>query len=940
MSNKYLCGNSLKKNATERLFKVSVITLLYLLFCCSASAQICGTSGIDGPSTNANPVNTYYPVPLNKDVTLSIGSTFIFLDPVPLDDPNYGNSYGKIGIRAGDLILIIQMQDAIINFENNNLYGAGNNKSGPDNLGGTGYTGLGFSGKYEYVIATNNLPLTGGTLTFKGANNGGTINEYNNSAATGNRGQRRFQIVRVPQYSNLVLTSNVTTPPYNGRAGGVIAFDVAGTMSFGGYKIDASERGFRGGYAPKLVGIGENLRDVYVGPSSINTSVGKGEGIAGTPRFMYDGFNQVDNGSDGLPGGSSGKGAPANAGGGGNNHNAGGGGGANGGDGGVGGDGWAGAGGTNPTPNGGRPGTKVPIDITRLIMGGGGGGGNANDALSGVIGGVGGGIVLINVERILGNGTILANGGNGKRGALGNSPDGAGGGGAGGTIFVRSLANSAGATLTLEANGGVGGNTANDKNNEHGPGGGAGGGMIYYNVPGAVVFTKVDFGKSGKADDGKGIPHGAADGKAGAVYGFSNAELPNHLKGGGKICYPELTVTLSEAKPGIPGSRNPGSTAVYTLTISNSPNGGNAGDVLANLNLPPGFTISSITANLTGNASGPLTPSFTQTGNVYSFGSYNISPGDQVIFTINVNIANTVSPGMHHTSAQATYLDPTRTFLNPDRRITPFQNALSGANTNYESGDQANVAGINYNGNLPTSVTEDVHINAKPKPNDLTLDVIECDDKAAGQLTATDPDEVHTPQNLVYSLEGTYDTTKGTLTLNADGTFLFLPATRFFGTITIKFRVTDRLGAYDIGTLIINQPKPLIYANPTIGNISCFGGSDGNIIIDAGGGVGTLTYSWTGPDSFSSTNKDISNLKAGTYYLKITDANNCSITEEYKITQPALITAAESHTVIDCNGGTSTVTLVANGGNGSYQYTFNGITNTTGIFANVTAGTY
>lgn len=147
MSNKYLCGNSLKKNATERLFKVSVITLLYLLFCCSASAQICGTSGIDGPSTNANPVNTYYPVPLNKDVTLSIGSTFIFLDPVPLDDPNYGNSYGKIGIRAGDLILIIQMQDAIINFENNNLYGAGNNKSGPDNLGGTGYTGLGFSGK-------------------------------------------------------------------------------------------------------------------------------------------------------------------------------------------------------------------------------------------------------------------------------------------------------------------------------------------------------------------------------------------------------------------------------------------------------------------------------------------------------------------------------------------------------------------------------------------------------------------------------------------------------------------------------------------------------------------------------------------------------------------------------------------------------------------------
>ena len=44
---------------------------------------------------------------------------------------------------------------------------------------------------------------------------------------------------------------------------------------------------------------------------------------------MWDGFSQVDNGAanEGLPGGSSGRGAPANAGGGGNDHNSGGGGG-------------------------------------------------------------------------------------------------------------------------------------------------------------------------------------------------------------------------------------------------------------------------------------------------------------------------------------------------------------------------------------------------------------------------------------------------------------------------------------------------------------------------------------------------------------------------------------------------------------------------------------
>jgi hypothetical protein len=34
------------------------------------------------------------------------------------------------------------------------------------------------TGIYEYVIATNNVPLTGGNLTFKGAGTGGVINSF------------------------------------------------------------------------------------------------------------------------------------------------------------------------------------------------------------------------------------------------------------------------------------------------------------------------------------------------------------------------------------------------------------------------------------------------------------------------------------------------------------------------------------------------------------------------------------------------------------------------------------------------------------------------------------------------------------------------------------------------------------------------------------------
>jgi hypothetical protein len=142
-----------------------------------------------------------------------------------------------------------------------------------------------------------------------------------------NQHQQGKEHFKLSGYLNiLILTSDITTPPFNGTVGGVIAFSVAGTFDFNGKTIDGNARGFRGGYSPVDKSIENNSTD-YVGLAS-NTAT-SGEGIAGTPRFMWDGYNQVDNLIEGMPGGSAGRGAPGNAGGGGN-HNAGGGGGGNG----------------------------------------------------------------------------------------------------------------------------------------------------------------------------------------------------------------------------------------------------------------------------------------------------------------------------------------------------------------------------------------------------------------------------------------------------------------------------------------------------------------------------------------------------------------------------------------------------------------------------------
>ncbi|QNR86100.1 hypothetical protein H9N25_06660 [Pedobacter riviphilus] len=252
---------------------------------------------------------------------MNSGSTSLELDPVPASFQVGSTvfSFGNTQITKGNLLLIIQMQGADANTTNTSSYGSGiaaNN--------GSGYTGTVTAGRYEYVVALNDVTTAGGTLQFKASGTGGgLVNSYVNSDATATKGQRRFQIVRLMQYSNLTMTTDIKTIPWNGKAGGLIAIDVAGTLTMNGRVIDASATGFRGGYLlPRTILNKQESLYVTTDPSLAST---KGEGIVGTPRFMWDGYNQVDNGVQGYPDGDYGRGAPGNAGGGGNVHNAGGG---------------------------------------------------------------------------------------------------------------------------------------------------------------------------------------------------------------------------------------------------------------------------------------------------------------------------------------------------------------------------------------------------------------------------------------------------------------------------------------------------------------------------------------------------------------------------------------------------------------------------------------
>ena len=484
----------------RRSITVAFAFFAALLFQQLAIAQVCNIPpGATGPAAVPALPNSYFP---------GLGTAFAGTKTIPIGSINPGGSATPLAV--GDLILIVQMQDASLNSANSASYGG----SGT----GQGYTSINNAGAYEYATVTAVGPGSVVVLS-------NLINTYINASANSTMGQRTFQVIRVPQYSSATLSGTVTAPPWDGSSGGIVAIDVAGQLNWSGGTVDVAARGFRGGggQSSGSNGTGDTLATTdyvsRIGSGTINTSVpngAKGEGIAGAPILVFvpsaplasptyinaAGVSTQAAGTDGTsagyPKGSFACGAPGNGGGGGsdgdvagNSQNSGGGGGGSFGDGGTGGYGWTP--GTPPgSQTGGTGGGAVPSSATRLFMGGGGGAGSSNNATgtpaSGIAssGSAGGGMVFVRAGSTLGTATINAQGGNANNTVLN---DASGGGGGGGQVLVF-INNSGGAvSANIVVKGGNGG-TNTGGGTPHGPGGGGSGGFAALSgTPSSIDFS-------------------------------------------------------------------------------------------------------------------------------------------------------------------------------------------------------------------------------------------------------------------------------------------------------------------------------------------------------------------------------------------------------------------------------------------------------------------
>jgi hypothetical protein len=534
------------KTTQLRGIKAVILAAFIILNGFVLHAQNCPASGT---TVLMNNENTYYP---GTQANVAVGATSITLGAI-----GAGANFGNTPIASGDIVLVIQMQGAQIFVPAGKSFAT---YGGNANVGSGMITTNLIAGYMEFAVATNAVPIGGGVLNLAAG-----LNYNYQYAPYGATGQYTYQVIRVSTHFNIQLGATITTPFWNGSTGGVTVISAVNQLDFNTQTVNASGAGFRGGATLKLRGgtPGVNKTDYYQ-PSTILADASKGEGVAGTPRYIYFNNVLVDNVVEGYPSGSYCRGGAGNAGGGAtdsdpsaNDQNAGGGGGGNGGSGGLGGNGWfsfgltGGHGGTPLQTYGAAP--IYPITTyyspSRLIMGGGGGGGSNNDGTGIPAGGnassgaTGGGMVIINSSTIIGTGTINANG------LTGNSTvqiDGSGGGGAGGSILI--YANSGQAGITAIANGGNGG--SNDPlavgATQHGPGGGGGGGVIFSNAA-LNIASSVTQGSAGISTGTSGVTtYGAGDGFVGVLtQTFPLAQLPPNMQICQSIVLPVTLVDFS-----------------------------------------------------------------------------------------------------------------------------------------------------------------------------------------------------------------------------------------------------------------------------------------------------------------------------------------------------------------------------------------------------------
>jgi gliding motility-associated-like protein len=134
---------------------------------------------------------------------------------------------------------------------------------------------------------------------------------------------------------------------------------------------------------------------------------------------------------------------------------------------------------------------------------------------------------------------------------------------------------------------------------------------------------------------------------------------------------------------------------------------------------------------------------------------------------------------------------------------------------------------------------------------------------------------------------------------------------------TYDVLVTDINNCTTTGSYTVNTADVFFVVVDTVRDASCFGFSDGAIFTSVTGGVSPYSYLW----SNTSTQQDLTKIKAGNYMITATDGNGCHNDTSVTVSEPAeIVTTTISDLSINFTEETDIDVSVSPSATYSYQW--------------------
>jgi hypothetical protein len=136
--------------------------------------------------------------------------------------------------------------------------------------------------------------------------------------------------------------------------------------------------------------------------------------------------------------------------------------------------------------------------------------------------------------------------------------------------------------------------------------------------------------------------------------------------------------------------------------------------------------------------------------------------------------------------------------------------------------------------------------------------------------------------------------------------------------------VSDNGGCSSELNFNLSEPTAILISG-TVTDVNCYGKGGGEIDLTVVGGTPSYSYNWNAllynNNGYQSTKEDLTNRKAGDYYITVTDNNGCWKTSYFEITHPDKLVATAIQNKVSCSGASDgSIDLSVSGG--ALNYTF------------------